>query len=338
MSKKTYRQAVNEAISQEMRRDSSVIIIGEDVAGGTGAGGEDDAWGGPMAVTKGLLAEFGSDRVLDTPISEAGYMGMAIGAAASGLRPIADLMFNDFIGVCFDQVVNQAAKYRYMYGGQDRIPLTIRTMIGAGLSISAQHSQCLYPIFSYFAGLKVVVPSSPYEVKGLLATAIRDNDPVIFCEHKLLYDMTEEVPDAPYTIPFGEARFVREGGDVTVVALSRMVHVALEAADSLARDGIECEVIDPRTTTPLDVESILESVEETGRLVIVDESGPRCGMASDIAAIVAEEGFSFLKAPIMKVTPPHVPIAAAPNLENLYIPNAARVIKAVRKVMGRDDG
>jgi pyruvate dehydrogenase E1 component beta subunit len=333
MSKKTYRQAVNEAILQEMRRDSSVILIGEDIAGGAGAGGEDDAWGGPMAVTKGLLGEFGANRVIDTPISEAGYMGMAVGAAASGLRPVADLMFNDFVGVCFDQVVNQAAKYRYMYGGQDKIPLTIRTMIGAGLSISAQHSQCLYPVFSYFAGLKVVVPSGPYDAKGLLASAIRDDDPVIFCEHKLLYEMVEEVPDEPYLIPFGEANFVREGGDVTIVALSRMVHIALEAAKILAKEGIECDIIDPRTTTPLDTESILESVEETGRLVIVDEAGPRCGMASEIASVVAEEGFSSLKAPIIKVTPPYTPIPAAPNLEKLYIPDASRVVAAARKVM-----
>ena len=333
MSKKTYRQAINEAIVQEMRRDDKVILMGEDVAGGAGTGGEGDAWGGPLGVTKGLVSEFGEQRVLDTPISEAGYIGAAIGAAAGGLRPIADLMFNDFVGVCFDQVCNQAAKYRYMYGGQDQIPLTIRTMIGAGLGIAAQHSQTLYPIFSYFAGLKVLVPSGPYDAKGLLSAAIRDNDPVIFCEHKLLYEMTEDVPDEPYLIPFGEANFILEGGDVTVVALSRMVHIASEAAASLAKQGIECEIIDPRTTTPLDTESILESVEQTGRLIIVDESGPRCGMASEIAAVVAEEGFSLLKAPIIKVTPPYVPIPAAPNLEQLYIPNAERVISAVQAVM-----
>lgn len=333
MPKKTYRQAINEAILLEMRRDSNVILMGEDVAGGAGTGGEGDAWGGPLGVTRGLISEFGEERVLDTPISEAGYIGAAIGAAAAGLRPIADLMFNDFVGVCFDQVINQAAKYRYMYGGQDQIPLTIRTMIGAGLGIAAQHSQVLYPIFTYFAGLKVVAPSGPYDAKGLLIAAIRDNDPVIFCEHKLLYEMTEEVPDESYLIPFGEANIVREGGDVTIVALSRMVHIAVEAAALLAKDGIECEIIDPRTTTPLDTDTILESVEASGRLVIVDESGPRCGMASEIAAVVAEEGFAFLKAPILKVTPPYVPIPAAPNLEQLYIPNAARLIAAVQRVM-----
>ncbi len=333
MAVKTYRQAVNEAIVGEMRRDSDVIVLGEDVAGGAGGAGEDDAWGGPLGVTKGLLSEFGPERVLDTPISEAGFIGAAIGAAAAGLRPVVDLMFNDFVGVCFDQVVNQAAKYRYMFGGQDQIPLTIRTMIGAGLNISSQHSQSLYPVFSYFAGLKVLVPASPYDAKGLLTSAIRDNDPVIFCEHKLLYDMTEDVPDESYMIPLGEANLLREGDDVTIVALSRMVHVAAEAAEILAREGIETDLLDPRTTTPLDTESILESVETTGRLVIVDESGPRCGMASDIAALVAEEGFANLRAPIVKVTPPHVPIPAAPNLEALYIPDVDRVLDAVRRVV-----
>lgn len=333
MSKKTYRQAINETLRQEMRRDSSVVLVGEDVAGGSGTTEDNDAWGGPMAVTKGLSSEFGPERVIDTPISEAGYMGMAIGAAACHLRPVVDIMFNDFVGVCFDQVINQAAKYRYMYGGQDRIPLTIRTMIGAGLSISAQHSQCLYSVFSYFAGLKVVVPSGPYDAKGLLTAAIRDDDPVIFCEHKLLYEMAEDVPDESYVIPFGEANFVREGDDITIVALSRMVHVAREAAEILSGYGIECEILDPRTTAPLDRDSILESVEKTGRLLVVDEGGPHCGMASEISSVVAEAGFASLKAPIIKVTPPHVPIPAAPNLEKLYIPDAPRVVKAVRKLM-----
>ena len=333
MSVKSYRQAINEAIFQEMQRDETVIVMGEDVAGGAGTGGERDAWGGPLGVTKGLIGTFGHARVLDTPISEAGYMGCAIGAAAAGLRPIADLMFCDFIGVCFDQICNQAAKYRYTFGAQDRLPLTVRTMIGAGLSIASQHSQTLYPIFSYFAGLKVVIPSGPYDAKGLLIQAIRDDDPVIFCEHKLLYEMTEDVPDEAYAIPFGEANLVREGGDVTIVALSRMVHMASEAAETLAQDGVECEIIDPRTTTPLDDETILESVEATGRLVIVDESGPRCGMAGDIAALVAEQAFGALKAPIARVTPPHVPIPAAPNLERAYVPDGPRVADAVRRVM-----
>lgn len=335
MSVKSYRGAIREALEQEMQRDADVILIGEDLAGGAGGGGEDDAWGGPMAVTKGLVGKFGRRRVLDTPVSEAAFMGAAIGAAAAGLRPVAELMFCDFIGVCCDQIINQAAKYRYTFGGQDTLPLTIRTTMGAGQQLGSQHSQVLYPLFTYFAGLKVVAPATPYDAKGLLATAIRDNDPVVFCEHRLLYRMRDEVPDDPYTIPFGEARIVEEGSDVTIVALSRMVHVATEAAGILRAEGIDCDVIDPRTIVPLDTDTLFDSVEASGRLVIVDEAGPRCGTASDIAAIVAEEMFTALRAPIRRVTPPYVPVPAAPNLEALYVPDAHRVIAAVHDVMGR---
>ncbi|MCC7413824.1 MAG: alpha-ketoacid dehydrogenase subunit beta [Gammaproteobacteria bacterium] len=335
MSVKSYRGAIREALEQEMQRDADVILIGEDLAGGAGGGGEDDAWGGPMAVTKGLVGKFGRRRVLDTPVSEAAFMGAAIGAAAAGLRPVAELMFCDFIGVCCDQIINQAAKYRYTFGGQDTLPLTIRTTMGAGQQLGSQHSQVLYPLFAYFAGLKVVAPATPYDAKGLLATAIRDNDPVVFCEHRLLYRMRDEVPDDTYTIPFGEARIVEEGSDVTIVALSRMVHVAAEAARTLRAQGIDCDVIDPRTIVPLDTDTLFDSVEASGRLVIVDEAGPRCGTASDIAAIVAEEMFTALRAPIRRVTPPYVPVPAAPNLEALYVPDAHRVIAAVHDVMGR---
>ena len=242
-------------------------------------------------------------------------------------------MFVDFMGVCFDQIFNQAAKLRYMFGGNAHTPLVIRTLIGAGVRAGAHHSQCLYPLFTHIPGLKCVLPSSPYDVKGLLISAIRDDDPVIFFEHKLLYDVEEDVPDESYVIPFGEANIVHEGQDVTIVAFSRMVHVAVAAAQALAKDGIGCEVIDPRTTSPLDEETILESVEATGRLVIVDESYPRCGMAADIAALVAQTAFGSLKAPIMRVTPPHVPVPFAPTLEDAYIPNAQRVEAAVREVM-----
>lgn len=335
MSVKSYRTAIREALEHEMQRDPDVVLIGQDLAGGAGGGGEDDAWGGPMAVTKGLVGKFGRERVLDTPVSEAASIGAAVGAAAAGLRPVAELMFCDFIGVCCDQILNQAAKYRYTFGGQDQVPLTIRTTIGAGQQLGSQHSQALYPLFSYFPGLKVVVPATAYDAKGLLATAIRDNDPVIFCEHRLLYRLREDVPDDSYTIPFGEARIVEEGGDVTVVALSRMVHVAAEAARVLREDGIDCDLIDPRTTTPLDTDTIFDSVEATGRLVIVDEAGPRCGTASDIAAIVAEEMFSALRAPIRRVTPPYVPVPAAAELEQGYVPDASRIIAAVRSVMER---
>ncbi len=333
MPEKSYRNAIRETLYQEMRRDPDIILIGEDVAGGTQSGGEEDAWGGPMGATKGLIGEYGKERILDTPISEAAFIGAAIGAAAAGLRPVTELMFNDFLGVCCDQIVNQAAKYHYMYGAQDTIPLTIRTTMGAGLRISSQHSQSLHSIFTYFAGLKVAVPSNPYDAKGLLTTAIRDNDPVIFCEHKLLYRQRAEVPDESYAIPFGEARIVMDGEDVTIVAFSRMVHVATEAARRLAKQGIQCTVIDPRTTVPLDTDTIFESVEETGRLVIVDEGGPRCGMASDIAAMVADTLFYDLKAPIKCVTPPYVPIPAAPNLEDLYVPDADKVMAAVLAIM-----
>ena len=334
MAKKSFRQAINEALAQEMRRDPTVVVMGEDNAGGMGAPGEDDAWGGVLGVTKGLMPEFGRDRVLDTPISESAFIGAAAGAAATGLRPVAELMFVDFMGVCFDQIFNQAGKFRYMFGGKAVTPMVVRTMFGAGFRAASQHSQCLYPIFTHTPGLKVVIPSSPYEAKGLMIQSIRDDDPVIFFEHKVMYDDEEEVPDEPYTIPFGEANITREGDDVTVVAIGRMVGFANQVADSLENEGIGCTVIDPRTTSPLDEDSILESVEETGRLVVVDESNPRCNLATDIAALAAENVFDALKAPIRKVTPPHTPVPFAPELEDLYIPTPAKIEAAVRDVAG----
>ncbi|MGW5611048.1 alpha-ketoacid dehydrogenase subunit beta [Streptomyces sp. NPDC003753] len=328
----SYREAVNEALRQEMERDPSVIVMGEDNAGGAGSPGEDDAWGGVLGVTKGLYEQF-PGRVLDTPISESAFVGAAVGAATRGLRPVAELMFIDFMGVCFDQIFNQAAKFRYMFGGKAVTPVVVRTMYGAGLNAAAQHSQCLYPVFTHIPGLKVVLPSSPYEAKGLLIQAIRDNDPVIFCEHKALYDMTGEVPEDSYTIPFGEANLVRDGDDVTIVALGRMVSVAEEAAAELARQGVQAEIIDPRTTSPLDSDTILESVENTGRLVVVDEATPRCSMATDISALVAQEAFGALRAPIEMVTAPHTPVPFAQTLEQLYIPDAQKVANAVKKTM-----
>ena len=329
----TFQKAVNEALDQEMERDKTVVIMGEDVAGGTYTEGDSDAWGGPLGVTQGLYTKFG-DRVMDTPISESAFIGAAVGAATCGLRPVAELMFIDFMGVCFDQIFNQAAKFRYMFGGKAETPVVIRTMIGAGFRAAAQHSQGLYPIFTHIPGLKVVVPSTPYDAKGLLIQSIRDNDPVIFCEHKVLYDMEGELPEESYAIPFGEANFVREGDDVTIVAIGRMVHMATEAADNLAKEGVQCEIVDPRTTSPLDEDSILESVEKTGRLVVVDESGPRCGMAADIASLVATRAFNDLKAPIQTVTPPHTPVPFSDYLEDLYIPDVAQVEDAVRNVTG----
>ena len=335
MSKKSFRQAINEAMAQEMRRDPRVILMGEDVAGGMGAAGDDDAWGGPLGVSKGLFPEFGRGRVLDTPITESGFIGAAIGAAATGLRPIAELMFVDFLGVCFDQIFNQAAKFRYMFGGHATTPVVIRTMYGAGFRAASQHSQALYPIFTHIPGLKVVVPSGAYDAKGLLIQAIRDDDPVIFLEHKMLYDEVEEVPDEPYALRFGEANLTREGSDVAIVAFGRMVRFANEAADTLAREGIGCTVLDPRTTSPLDADSIIEAVEETGRLVVVDEASPRCNMATDVSALVAEHAFAALKAPIRMVCPPHTPVPFSPSLEDAYVPNAAKIMDAVRSVMAR---
>ncbi len=328
----SYREAINEALASEMERDESVVVMGEDNAGGEGSPGEMDAWGGVLGVTRGLYHRF-PGRVLDTPISESAFIGAAIGAATRGLRPVAELMFIDFMGVCFDQIFNQAAKFRYMFGGKALTPVVIRTMYGAGLRAAAQHSQALYPVFTHIPGLKVAVPSSPYEAKGLLIASIRDDDPVIFCEHKMLYDTTGEVPEESYALPFGEANVVRDGDDVTVVAIGRMVSVALRAAEELAAGGVQCEVIDPRTTSPLDLDTILESVQNTGRLVVVDEATPRCNMATDISAQVAQQAFGALRAPIEMVTAPHTPVPFSDALEDLYIPDPQRVVNAVKSVV-----
>jgi pyruvate dehydrogenase E1 component beta subunit len=243
-------------------------------------------------------------------------------------------MFVDFMGVCFDQIMNQAAKFRYMFGGKAETPVVIRTQIGAGYRAAAQHSQCLYPMFAHIPGIKCVIPSSAYDAKGLMIQAVRDNDPVIFFEHKVLYDeVRDDVPEAPYTIPFGEANIVREGDDVTIVAIARMVHKSKEAAAALEKEGISCEIIDPRTISPLDEDTILESVEKTGRLVVVDEAYPRCNMATDISALVAREAFGALKGPIQTVSPPHVPVPFAPELEDAFIPSPEKIADAVRKTV-----
>jgi pyruvate dehydrogenase E1 component beta subunit len=333
MPKKSYRQAINEAIRQEMERDPRVIIMGEDIAGGTGTEADQDAWGGPLGVTKGLRPKFGPDRVLDTHLAEISFVGAAAGAAATGLRPIVELMFVDFMGVCFDQIFNQAAKFRYMFGGKAVTPIVVRTMYGAGFRAASQHSQCLYPLFTHIPGLKCILPSNPYEAKGLLIQAIRDDDPCIFFEHKALYDMEGEVPDEPYAIPFGEANVVREGSDVTIVAFGRMVNQAILAADALKKLGVSTTVVDPRTTSPLDAETIIETIEETGRLVVVDEAHPRCSMASDIAGLAAERCFDALKAPVQQVTAPHAPVPFSPALEDLYIPSVERIVAAAQATM-----
>ena len=333
MSIKTFRQALNEALHLEMSRDKNVIIFGEDVCGGTGGTGEKDAWGGAFGVTKGLLSEFGPDRIMDTPITESAFVGAAVGAAMTGLRPVTEIMFVDFLGVCFDQIFNQAAKVRYMFGGKADMPMVLRASYGAGASSASQHSQALYPIFTHIPGLKVVVPSNPYDAKGLLINAIRDEDPVIFLEHKMLYDFSGEVPDEAYTVPFGEAGIIREGKDVTLISLGKMVNVCQEAANELAKENVAASILDLRTISPLDEETILEFTEETGRVVIVDEAYPRCGVAADVSSIIVEKAFSYLKAPIKKVTPPHSPVPYAPNLEQAFLPSRQKVIDAVKEVI-----
>jgi pyruvate dehydrogenase E1 component beta subunit len=326
------RQALNEALDQEMARDPTVIVIGEDIVGGAGANGEEDAWGGVLGVTKGLHAKY-RGRLLDTPLSESAYIGAAAGAAACGMRPVAELMFIDFMGVCFDEIFNQAAKFKYMFGGKAETPLVIRCMVGAGFRAAAQHSQMLTPLFTHIPGLKVVCPSNAYDAKGLLIQSIRDNDPVIFCEHKNLYASETDVPEESYTIPFAEANVVREGSDCTIVTYGMMVHRALDAADGLARKGIECEVIDLRTLSPVDWDTVLESVDNTGRCVCVDEAHPRCSIAADVSARVAQDGFKSLKSSIQMVTAPHTPVPFSPSLEDLYIPTAARITDAVDRTM-----
>lgn len=331
----TFSQAVNEAIDIAMERDKTVILVGEDVAGGATVDHlqDEEAWGGVFGVTKGLGNKYGRKRVIDMPIAEAGYMGAAVTAAVTGLRPISELMFNDFIGSCLDEVLNQGAKMRYMFGGKAKVPLTIRTNHGAGAGAAAQHSQSLYGMFTAIPGLKVVVPSNPYDAKGLLISAIEDDDIVVFFEDKTLYSMKGEVPEGYYTIPIGQADVKRTGEDLTIVAIGKMVHVAMEAADTLAKSGIEVEVIDPRSLSPLDEEPILKSVEKTGRLIIVDEANPRCSVATDISAMVARKGFDSLDAPIEMITAPHTPTPFAANLEKLYIPSAERVVQCARELI-----
>src|SRR5262245_60313870 len=326
------RQALNEALDHEMSRDPTVIVMGEDIVGGMGGQGEKDAWGGVLGVTKGLYAKHG-DRLLDTPLSESAYIGAAIGAAACGMRPVAELMFIDFMGVCFDQIFNQAAKFKYMFGGKAETPVVIRAMVGAGFRAAAQHSQMLTPIFTHIPGLKVVCPSTPYDTKGLLIQSIRDNDPVIFCEHKNLYGFEDDVPEASYAIPFAEANIVRDGKHASIVTYGLMVHRAVEAAATLAKEGTEVEIVDLRTLSPLDLDTVLDSVTQTGRLVCVDEANPRCSIATDIAAQVAQKAFGALKAQIELVTPPHVPVPFSPALEDLYIPSGAQIADAVRRTM-----
>ena len=325
--------AINETIRQTMEFDQSVIVIGEDIAGGAGLGGKNEgAMGGSFGVTRGLIEQFGPIRVRDTPISEAAIAGIAIGGAAAGLRPIVDMMWSSFTPLAFDQIFNQAAKMRYMFGGQVKVPVVFRMAMGAGLGAAGQHSDTLYSLFTHIPGLKVVVPSSPYDAKGLLTAAVADNNPVLFFEHMGLYGMKEEVPESSYEIPLGDAKIVRDGTDITVIATSMMVNKALDAADQLRERNISIEVIDPRTLSPIDNNKLCRSARKTGRVIIVDESPPRCSIAADIAAMVSESTFDSLKAPVKRVTSPHSPVPLSPPLEEAYIPSVQRIIAAAEEL------
>ena len=327
------KDAVNEAISQSMAVDDKVFIMGEDIVGGGGRDHEtaEDSQGGAFGVTKGLVKKFGRGRVIDTPISETAFVGLGIGAAHAGLRPIIEIMYVDFVGVCFDQIMNQASKLYYMYGGKHSVPMVIRTTVGGGFRVGAEHSQTLYPMFTALPGLKVVTPSNAYDAKGLLIRAIKDNDPVVFLEHKRMYMNECNVPEEPYEIELGKADIKRGGKDVTIVALQKMVEYSLKAAEVLAKEGIDVEVVDPRTISPLDTDTILASARKTGRVVVADESYPRCGMAADFSAIITENLFSELKAPVMRVMPPHTPIPFSAALEDEWIPDVDKIAAMVRE-------
>ncbi|MCK4722221.1 MAG: alpha-ketoacid dehydrogenase subunit beta [Dehalococcoidia bacterium] len=320
----TYREALREGLREEMRRDESVFLLGEDIA----------EFGGSYKVTQGLFEEFGPDRVRNTPISEAAIAGASLGAALLGMRPVAEYMYIDFSLLALDQIANQIAKARYMFGGKAKAALVIRTQGGAGRSSGPHHAQSLEAWFCHIPGLKVVMPSTPYDVKGLIKASIRDDDPIIFIEHKLLYNEKGSVPDEEYLIPIGKADIKREGKDVTIVATSLMVTKTLNAAERLARDGIEAEVLDPMTLVPLDEESILQSVRKTGRLVIVHEACRRAGYGAEIAAIVAEKALYDLDAPIKRVAAFNTPIPFAPKLEDFVIPDEQAIINEVRELLG----
>ena len=318
-----YREALNEALRENLERDERVFIMGEDVG----------MFGGIFQITAGLYKDFGEDRVMDTPISESAIVGGGIGAAINGMRPVVEIMNVDFLPACMDQVVNQAAKMRYMYGGQVTIPLVIRSSCGGGRGAAAQHSQVLHGLFMHIPGLKIAVPSTPYDAKGLLNTAIQDNNPVMFFEDKMLYNMKGPVPEEYYSIPFGQADVKREGADVTIVATFRMVHKALTVAEELEKEGIDIEVINPRTLCPLDKETIIASVEKTGKLITVDEGNKSNGFGSEIAAIVSEESVEYLQAPIVRVAAPMTPVPYGPTLEKFYIPDEGNIKEAVQRVV-----
>ena len=321
----TLGQAIREALAEEMRRDPRVFIMGEDVAEA----------GTPFKVLSGLVEEFGTMRVIDTPISEAGITGLGVGGAMTGMRPVIDIMFGDFIALALDQIVNQAAKVHYMSGGKLKVPLVVRTTLGATRRTAAQHSQSLHAWVSHIPGLKIVLPSTPYDAKGLLKTAIRDENPVIFFEDKMMYQLKGPVPEDDYTIPFGVADIKRAGNDITIVATSSMVQIALEAAEKLAALDISTEVIDPRTMFPFDKDTLIESAKKTSRVIVVDEGYERYGVTAEIAAVIAEGAFYYLDAPVKRMGAMNVPVPFSPVLEDLTVPTAASVVEVAKTVCGR---
>jgi len=321
----TFAQALNEGLRQEMRRDPRIFLMGENVSSDR------------REATSGLMKEFGISRVRDTPITEAAFMGAGVGAAIAGMRPVVEIMIVDFALVAMEQILNQAAKTRYMLGGAVSVPLMLRALYGAGTSSGATHSESLYSLFAHMPGLRVIVPSNPYDAKGLLISSLRDDNPKVFFEHRLLYPLKGPVPEESYTVPFGKAEVKREGQDVTMVATGLMVHKALEAAKRLAEDGIGVEVIDPRTLVPLDKKTILSSVKKTSRLIVVDEDYERCGFSSEVAAIVADEGFDYLSAPVKRIATPNVPIPYNPKLEKHVLPDEDKMVKAVHSLLTREN-
>jgi pyruvate/2-oxoglutarate/acetoin dehydrogenase E1 component len=321
----SYGEAIREALAEEMRRDASVFVMGEDVAEA----------GTPFKVLLGLVDEFGKERVIDTPISEAGITSLAVGAAMTGLRPVVDIMFGDFITLIMDQMVNQAAKVHYMSGGKLKVPMVLRTTLGATRRSAAQHSQSLHAWFSHVPGLKVVVPSTPYDAKGLLKTAIRDDNPVAFFEDKMMYKLKGPVPEAEYLIPFGVADIKRLGSDVSLVATSSMVQVALEAARLLAEIGISAEVVDPRTTFPLDKHALIESAKKTARAIVIDEGYERYGVTAEIASVIADGAFYYLDAPVKRIGARDVPIPFSPPLEDATVPSEKMVFEMAKTLCGR---
>ncbi len=326
MKEVTIRDALREALREEMQREESVFLLGEDIG---------RYWGGAFGVTKGLAEVFGDERVRDTPISENAIIGVTVGAAITGMRPVAEIMFGDLTALAVDQICNQAAKIRYMFGGQVSVPCVIRTPFGAGVNIASHHSQSLEAWFMHTPGLHVAVPSTPYDAKGLLKTAIRGSDPVFFVEHKLLYPIKGMIPDEDYTVPFGVADVKREGKDATIVATLYMVNKALAAAEQLNKEGISAEVLDPRTLAPLDKKSLVKSVRKTGRLVIASEDCKTAGVSAEIAAVVAEEALDYLDAPIKRVAEPDTPIPFSPSMEQFVIPNENSIVQAVRSIVSR---